>query len=64
MAKASKANNAVLKIIKLVWIPVLLIFAFILGTYIGYQFITDTSGANIFSVETWKSFFEQIGSLR
>jgi len=64
MSKSSGASKVLIKILKIVWIPALLIAAFFIGAYVGYGFITDTPGSNIFSVETWKNFISQINSLR
>jgi hypothetical protein len=64
MAKPTNGVKVLLKILKIIWVPTLVIFAFFIGAYIGYQFMTKTPGADVFSLETWKSFFEQIGSLR
>lgn len=60
----SKVATVALKILKISWIPILLAIALLIGMYVGYWFITDTSGANIFSKETWQMFFSQIQSLR
>lgn len=64
IAKTADATKTWLRIIKIACIPVCILLAFFLGAYVGYQFMTDTSGANIFKIETWRSFIEQIGSLR
>lgn len=64
MGKSIKAKKAILKFLKIIWIPLLLFIAIASGLYIGYEFITGTSGINVFNMETWRDFFDQIRSLR
>lgn len=64
MAKPTGFSRIVLAILKYAWIPVLLIVAFIAGAYLGYEFMAGSSGSDIFSIEAWKTFIEQIKSLR
>lgn len=63
MAKPD-AVKILLKILKYAWIPLLLVFAFFIGAYIGYGFLSDSSGSDVFSLETWQNFIGQIKSLR
>lgn len=63
-AKARKGVNVFINILKVIWIPALLILALMVGLFVGYQFITKTSGSNIFRLEIWQRFFQQIRSLR
>ncbi|MDD2283214.1 MAG: DNA-directed RNA polymerase subunit beta [Eubacteriales bacterium] len=62
--KDNKGVKVLINILKIIWIPALLILALIVGLYLGYQFITKTSGSNIFNWEIWQRFFQQIRSLR
>ncbi|HBI55577.1 MAG TPA: hypothetical protein DDY38_01940 [Firmicutes bacterium] len=62
--KGNNGAKVLINILKIIWIPALLILALIVGLYIGYQFITKTSGSNIFHWEIWQRFFQQIRSLR
>lgn len=64
MAKPTGVMKVMLSILKIAWIPLLIIIAFFVGAYLGYEFMTDSSGADVFSIETWKSFIQQIKSLR
>lgn len=64
MNESKKAKKTILDILKVIWIPVLLISAFLIGLYIGYKYITGSSGADIFSREVWKRFFDQFLSLQ
>jgi hypothetical protein len=63
-AKANKALKVFIKILKIIWIPAVLIIALLAGLFLGYQFITKTPGSNIFKPEIWQRFFEQIKALR
>jgi phosphate/sulfate permease len=61
---ANKGAGVFINILKVIWIPALFVLALIVGLYVGYQFITKTSGSNIFRLEIWQRFFQQIRSLR
>lgn len=50
--------------LKIIWIPAVLITALAIGLYIGYGYITKDPGSNVFNMETWRAFFDQIRSLR
>lgn len=58
-------SRKVIKIILIV-LGIMAVFAVALsvGLAIGYQFITKTSGSNIFNGEIWKNFFQQIRALK
>ena len=63
----SKHSKRLIKILKIIWIPLLLIVAFMLGLYIGYGIIarsTDATASGIFSRDTWKMFLDQVRSLQ
>lgn len=62
--KDNKGVKVLIRILKIIWIPALLILAMMVGLFVGYQFITKTSGSNIFRLEIWQRFFQQIRSLR
>lgn len=64
MAKPINVKKVLLIILKITWIPVVIIFAFFLGAYLGYAFMTKESGASVLSPETWKTFFDQIRFIR
>jgi ABC-type antimicrobial peptide transport system permease subunit len=61
---AQKALRISIKVLKVIWIPALLILALVIGLAVGYQFITKTPGSNIFDKEIWQRFFQQIRALR
>jgi len=58
------AGKIALKALKILWIPAVLFLAFLIGSYIGYQFMSDTSGSDVFKAETWQAFWEQLKSMR
>lgn len=61
---AQKALKVFIKVVKIIWIPTLLILALAIGLAVGYQFITKTPGSKIFDKEIWQNFFQQIRALR
>lgn len=61
---AQKALKILIKVLKIIWIPALLILALVIGLAIGYEFITKTPGTNIFDKEIWQRFFDQIRALK
>lgn len=64
-APKSKKNVKALKTTAKVFIITAVLFgALLIGLAIGYQFITKTSGLNIFRLEIWRKFFQQIRALR
>lgn len=64
MAKPINVKKVLIIILKVIWIPALVIFAFFVGAYVGYAFMTKESGASVLSPETWKHFFDQIKFVR
>jgi hypothetical protein len=63
----SKQNNGLriaLTTLKIIWIPLLFIIAFLLGLYIGYGFVSETSASAIFTRDAWKIFIDQLKSLQ
>lgn len=63
-AKPKKDYKVLIKVSKILGIIALLFLALIIGLAVGYQFITKTSGWNIFRLEIWQRFFQQIRALR
>ncbi|NLY32161.1 MAG: DNA-directed RNA polymerase subunit beta [Firmicutes bacterium] len=61
---AQKALKILIKVLKVAWIPALLILALVIGLALGYEFITKTPGTNIFNKEIWQRFFEQLRALK
>ena len=61
---AHKALKIVIKVLKIIWVPALLILALAVGLALGYEFITKTPGTNIFNKEIWQRFFEQLRALK
>lgn len=62
--RAKDVQKYLLLTLKILWIPSLLVAAFAIGLYLGYDVFADEPATNVFSRDTWKVFIEQIKALK
>ncbi|MTI95682.1 MAG: DNA-directed RNA polymerase subunit beta [Firmicutes bacterium] len=60
--KLKKTLRIILLILKIIWVPALLLVSLGIGLYVGYGYITDNP-SDIFDMEIWREFFRQITSV-
>lgn len=54
------AKKIVLTIVKVLWLPCLLIVALAVGLYAGYRITSPENPREIFQLEVWRNFFYQL----
>jgi len=61
--RGKKAIKILITTLKIIWVPAVLVIALMIGLYLGYEFIAERPGSEVFSKDIWKNFIDQIKSL-